>query len=495
MPRFTVNKGTLMVNVVCQVNSSTIRKEVVNGESYIVVPSYTLPDDIVMNGKLYPKEVNERDFKTLEGTHAPIGHPKNANGEFILASDPDAMVNGYLVGAKNKNVRREGNRVYLEKWVPERLTNNSEKGKRLLDRLNALMNGNGEPIHTSNALLFEKRDVNPPQKNAEGMEYSEVIVKSFYDHDAFLLDEPGAATPSQGVGVGVNARVDGEEIESFTFIYNSTGLDMSGSPMQKIREAEQAAGLMKAKLKEAIKAYYEAKEEAEEEKEDSAEIQMNSDKWVWVQDWNQDTVIFECDAGLMSATYSTDGDTVTLTSEPEAIKVEPMYKKALNSARDAIKALFAAKDKTAYNTKDKVVNPISQNKEGTRMDKIIAALNAKGIQTNGLNDDQLLAEYDKMITANSGDAIAQAVKAAIEPLAQQVNTLQETIAANADKEKETMVNALVAADVGLDADDLKAMSVNSLQKLHAKHCQTTAGLNGAFNSASDAGGYKLEMPA
>jgi len=90
-----------------------------------------------------------------------------------------------------------------------------------------------------------------------------------------------------------------------------------------------------------------------------------------------------------------------------------------------------------------------------------------------------------MITANSGDALAQTVNAALAPLVEQVKALQATVTANADKEKETMVNALVAADVGLDADDLKAMSVNSLQKLHAKHCQTTAGLNGAFNSAAN----------
>lgn len=494
MPRFTVNKGSLFVNVVSQVNSAAIRKEVKNGKSYIVVPSYTLPDDVVMNGGLYPADEIEKSYKTLNGTHAPIEHPQDDNGSFISATSPQAMINGYLIGAFNTNVKRENGRVYAEKWIPETIANSSDKGKRLIDRLNAIMKGNGDPIHTSTGVLLERETVEP-KRNAAGAEYSWIARNMIFDHDAILLDNPGAATPADGVGIGVNAQIDDQEVERLVFIENSTGLDMSGSPMQKIREAEQAASLMRGKMKEAIKAYYEAKEEAEEEKEDSAEMQMNSDKWVWVQDWNQDTVIFECDAGLMSATYSTDGDTITITSEPEAIKVEPMYKKAMNAARDAIKALFAAKDKSAYNTKDKVVNPISKNKEGTRMDKIIAALNAKGIQTNGLNDDQLLAEYNQMITANSGDAIAQAVKAAIEPLAQQVNTLQATIAANADKEKETMVNSLVAADVGLDADDLKAMSVNSLQKLHAKHCQTTAGLTGAFNSASDACGYKLEMPA
>ena len=401
--RFTVNKGTLFVNVVNQVNSSQIRKEVVAGESYIVVPSWTLPDDVVMNGGLYPSEEIEASYMSLNGTHAPIEHPKNSDGNYILAVDPESMVNGYLIGAKNKNVRRENGRVYAEKWVPERLASNSDKGKRLLDRLNNLMAGKGEPIHTSTGVLLEREDINPPMTNAAGVEYTWMARNMVFDHDAILLDSPGAATPNDGVGIGVNsATVEGQEVERILALI------------------------------------------ANEE-----------------------------------------------TEQPETNEEKPSK---INQLMSAIKAIFAGDDKTAYNNTDTNVNPESQTKEGTRMDKIIAALNAKGIQTNGLSDYQLLAEYNKMLLADNGDAITKAVQSAIEPVANELKEVKAALAANADKDKADMVDALVSADVGLDADDLKGLSVNAMQKLHAKHCQTTASLNGAFNSAEQGNTYKIEMP-
>lgn len=39
-----------------QVNASSIRRETHNGREHIVVPSYTLPSDIVMNSGLYPHD-------------------------------------------------------------------------------------------------------------------------------------------------------------------------------------------------------------------------------------------------------------------------------------------------------------------------------------------------------------------------------------------------------------------------------------------------------
>ncbi len=69
------------------VNASKIRQETRNGRKVVIVPSATLPDNIVMNGIRYPAEVIAESFHTLEGTLAPLGHPA-VNGKFVSAASP-----------------------------------------------------------------------------------------------------------------------------------------------------------------------------------------------------------------------------------------------------------------------------------------------------------------------------------------------------------------------------------------------------------------------
>ena len=42
----------MQVNIRTQVNSKSIRREQHNGRDHIVIPSYTMPFDVVMNGGL-----------------------------------------------------------------------------------------------------------------------------------------------------------------------------------------------------------------------------------------------------------------------------------------------------------------------------------------------------------------------------------------------------------------------------------------------------------
>lgn len=194
---------TVRVNVSTIVNASKIRREQRNGRDVIVVPSATLPDNIVMHGSggkiRYPASVIENSFKGLEGTPAPLGHP-NVNGKFVSASSPDGIVRGFI-GAHNENVRREGGRVLLDKVVDVAFANQSEGGRAVLAAIDKQ-----KPIHTSTGLLATIK----PLTNAEdGADFE--VESMVMDHDCFLLDQPGAATPEQGVGVFVNAA--GDEIE------------------------------------------------------------------------------------------------------------------------------------------------------------------------------------------------------------------------------------------------------------------------------------------
>lgn len=191
----------MQVNVTTQVNSKQIRKVAHNGREHWVLPSYTLPANVIMNGGLYPASEIDAHYLGLEGTLAPLGHP-TVDGKFVSAFSPEGINVGH-VGAFNRNVKKAGNRVYLEKWVDVEVAQRTDEGRELLGRVEALERGEDvPPIHTSVAVFLEQLEANEEQQ-ASGAEWVAKI--SGMDHDAILLHEAGAATPEQGVGLMVNA--------------------------------------------------------------------------------------------------------------------------------------------------------------------------------------------------------------------------------------------------------------------------------------------------
>ena len=182
---------SVRVNIKTAVNNAMIRREKRHGKEYIIVPSATLPDDVVMNRILYPASEIEKGYKTLDRTFAPAGHPK-IDGKYVSALEPEA-INNYYVGAHNENVRRENGRVFLDKAIDVEVAGRTEKGRRLLEAINK-----GEPIHTSTGVYFDFEEVSHP-------DYDKIAKNLFFDHDAILDGEEGAATPMRGVGVFVNS--------------------------------------------------------------------------------------------------------------------------------------------------------------------------------------------------------------------------------------------------------------------------------------------------
>lgn len=189
----------VLVHVRCNA-AGAIRREKLNGRDVIIVPSATMPDDVVMNGIKYPAEEIAKSFKTLERTPAPLGHP-NVNGRFISATDPEGL-NQSFIGAYNTNVRRENGRVFLDKVIDVARAQESEGGRAVLGAIDK-----GEPVHTSTG-VFANLEAAPA-----GNAYRFVARDLNFDHDAILLHEPGAATPDQGVGMMVNAQGQTEDVE------------------------------------------------------------------------------------------------------------------------------------------------------------------------------------------------------------------------------------------------------------------------------------------
>lgn len=192
----------IQVNVTTRVRSEGIRRETYNGREHLVLNSKTLPAGIIMNRILYPATEIDAHYRGLEGTLAPLGHP-TVNGQHVSAFSPEGINQGHI-GAWNRNVKKEGNRVSIEKWIDIEVAKRSPDGKELIDRIEAIESGaaDAEPIHTSVAVFIDRLQANSEQKS-QGIDYIAKI--EAMDHDAILLHQPGAATPSQGVGMMVNA--------------------------------------------------------------------------------------------------------------------------------------------------------------------------------------------------------------------------------------------------------------------------------------------------
>lgn len=193
---------TVRVNVRHAIDNSTIRRERRDGRDYIVVPSATMPDGIVMNRIRYGADEIAKAFGSLENTPAPLGHP-TIEGAFVSAKDPEGLARGWI-GAWNRNVRREHGRVFVDKVIDVATANQLDGGKTVLAAIEK-----GEPIHSSTGLYAMLTAV---QNDADvDWEASDIV----FDHDAILIGEDGAATPAQGVGLMVNAAkgADGEKID------------------------------------------------------------------------------------------------------------------------------------------------------------------------------------------------------------------------------------------------------------------------------------------
>lgn len=203
---------SLLVNISTLVANSEIRTEVVEGVEFTVLPSKTLPPEIVMNGILYPAEEVEATINTLDGSPVTMSHPVIA-GKFADAYLPLAQAKFGILGAHNKVRGKAADGSWLiDKYIPTEQLANSANGKKLAEAIKSK-----RPIHTSTGVYLTKE----PEigVNAMGQEYTSRAKIDRFNHDAILLNEVGAATPEQGVGIFVNA--DGEQEETEVMYVNA----------------------------------------------------------------------------------------------------------------------------------------------------------------------------------------------------------------------------------------------------------------------------------
>lgn len=243
-------KNKTMINMVQRINASTIKRETIEGDPHIIIPSATLPDNVVMNGGLYPADEIEKGYKSLEGVPAPAGHPM-INGKYVSARDVKA-INKHHVGAWVSNVRREDGRVYHDTIINERVAMQTEIGKQLIDAINK-----GDPIHTSTGVFLNQESLEKPiianEGPSKGKEYTWIARNLHHDHQAILLNEQGAATPDEGVGMMVNSDGNDDEFKVYFANVESDLFDNGqGEPSWLDKLASKVAKLLQPNVKSTV---------------------------------------------------------------------------------------------------------------------------------------------------------------------------------------------------------------------------------------------------
>lgn len=455
------------VNVLTVVNSaSNITTETIDGKPHIVVRGITpVVDDIVMNRKLYPAAEIEKAYNTLERNPMPLGHPK-VDGKHVSARDVRA-VNEYHVGAWLQNVSHKDGKVTGDMYVNRQYAESSEKGKRLINRLDEMISGtNSEPIHISTGLLYSGIAANGESK---GKKYNEIAINMMFDHVAVLLDEPGAGTPSEGVGIFVNS--EGEEVEiEVALLSDAADCTREGLLNKTKFFFTNASNFSFDDIQRAIS--------------DKLHEGRADDKWLWPESVWPDNFIYRDEAKYFKQKYLIDDDgKAVFVGEPVEVVRKPIeYEIKTNGENDPMKEL------------------------------IINALQAAGKPTEGKSDAELMDAYNQLAAEKAaakkdgGDEIdpatgkpkkkeqasnSEEVPAWFKPFADDLAAVKSGLAVNSDKEKGEK-RAAVKAKFGLDDLAVNALDGAALDGLFAQ-CQTSTGLNGAFRQVNNNDSFS-EMP-
>lgn len=455
---FVTNKAEparVMVQCRTLVDKSAVTRKTIDGVEHVIITSKTLPDNIVMNGGLYPVDEVNKSFKSLERTLAPVEHPK-VGDQYISANDPVA-INSFYAGAYNQNVRREGGTILIDKVINVAEAMKSERGKRLLDRINELeTNANPRPIHTSVGVFLQREELPEMQVNAAGQEYTWIARNMVFDHDAILLDSVAAAQPHQGVGMAVNSKGDKFSVESVE--YTSTKKDKK----MKVN----ADGMTHSDIRDAL----------------CRAICQPPYDGDWVVDVYDSTFVFASDEQYFSVAYEISDGQAKIVGIPQEVERSVTYVPVTNHQQE--------------------VDPMKE--------VIVNALKKAGIEVNGLSDEALLSEYNKLtLKANQTDdtsakpttdskASDASVADSLAAIAKRLDGLEGKFNSADELKVNELANTVVNSGKypGVTLDDAKKLSVNALTSMAAA-CTPAFGIPlTVVNSTGNSGDANkpVEMP-
>lgn len=417
------------INILTTVNSANVSKD---GDTYTIKDVVHAIDGIVLNRRLYTGKELAKSVATLESRPAPAGHPKDRKGRHISASNGEALGASWI-GAWCVNSRYEGGRALCDIKVNGAQALALPAGKEVVARLDAAIAGtNTEPIGVSSGLNLDEVEATG---ESLGKAYTTVAVNMQFDHLAILLDETPAGTPEEGIGMFVNSAGEEEQVET---------VSVNTDPVDR-----RSDGLLKKLVRKLLG---NGSEMSFDQISEAIRAQLPKDAWpreifekyfIWGE--------YPSDK-LWKQEYSIDSNG-SLAFVGQAVEV----------------------------TRKVEYEPITNHKDDPVKEHILAALNAAGITTAGLDDTKLLSAYnslvqkpgdDKLVAANSRIAELEGDKAKVE-----------------NAERDALATKL-ATNSSLTAEDFKAMPLARLKELDAKAAPVVVG-NTSNKPADEFAGYDL----
>lgn len=378
---------SLLVNISTLVANSEIRTEVVEGIEFTVLPSKTLPPDIVMNGILYPAEEVEATINTLDGSPVTMSHPVIA-GKFADAYLPLAQAKFGILGAHNKVRGKAADGSWLiDKYIPTEQLANSANGKKLAEAIKSK-----QPIHTSTGVYLTK--IPEIGTNAAGQDYNSRAKIDKFNHDAILLNEVGAATPEQGVGIFVNESGESEETEVM-YVNLSSGDDFSMS-----------SNGMRLKIQEAAQKQF-----------------ADDDDWLYVEDFNETKAIICHKQKQFAVEYKMVGDEIEFVGELKKVESAGFkFTEVIGRIVDKVISVVKSEpsDESQTVNKNREGNEVDETKVQEMIANAIAAQEAKSAEVikqeiDGTVAAALAANAQTQAEAEKAKLVEQVVNAKLLP--------------------------------------------------------------------------------
>lgn len=407
-------------------------------------------DGAVMNGITYPADENEKGLDSLVNCVVTLRHPFDDKGHPIDAYSPQALQNQFSGGVVTKRYKvGKVNMVDID--IKKSLLQAQDNGQSYFDRLT-----NKEEIGVSTGLYTNV--------------INNVATEQRYNHLAMLEngEEPAG-------GDATKMRFNSAE----TIVVN---ID------QVINGMEGSMNDKRDDLNAAIKSRFGGIPQT----------------YVWLNDWSEDTAIFEVEAagkyGHYQIGWAEKGGKIELIGDPIEVKRKTVWQTVTNAVKN-LTDLFANRQKVDDNTSGRGQRDnLNEGKSMLSREQVVNMLKAKGVQVDESQTDAQLTEQltnalaakpeqkgEPVVNAELTSAITAAVNAAVKPLNDKLATFEANAQAQAKAAKDAVIGQIMAANAVYTKEELEQMPETLLNKL-ASQCVPAYGLGrGAaqFNSASD----------
>lgn len=457
-----------------KMGKSVSRKMMWGIEYLIIEGGGAIIGNTVMNGVYYPlSEVIKVANETTGFIPAPNSHPYDDNGGFISGRDVEAIERFYF-GAFACNYRMKSDRLVRDIYINIEVASRTEDGRELIRRIEA-----GEDVDTSTGLLYQPEVASGI--GLDGEPYDSIARNMKLDHDALLLREQGAATPDQGVGLFPNSKGEDKEVDIIMTAVNASMpalrlevVDIEWDETGAIQRIKEYTGSTDAPSTNYRRYFL----EFDRDNVDSFDAYRKpfadilDGKPVAVKAAVDQYAKEELDgrAAMAVKVYASNSLADDAVKEPGSMK--KLFTKFME--------WFAINKDREYNAD---ANDITTNEEDAMKEMINAYLKEKGINTEGMTDEQALnaymkaknedgakAEEPKPAAASAEETAANAqLLAAVNALANEVKELKTAQNASKDAELNALAADVEALEIGLNAAQAKALGVDGMKALIAKN--------------------------